>query len=310
MPQFPREGIKLSSLESFINECGGRSLLKGLSTSDICEKHVKPLTFGLKSSYCDYVKTINPNSVDEAQVFISHAWKYKFLDVVDTLRHHFWEKPDVFIWLDLFSNNQHYAPAYDFLWWSTTFKSAIEHFNHTVLIWSPWNNPIPLTRAWCLFEIFCTAECNCKFEIAMSSSDKIDFLKAIEKGVIESINTALATIDTRKSESTDPNDKNLIFRAVEGNEKGFTRINSLVLDSLREWIIKEAEEYLEKCSTETDRAYAQLSLGMLYMSQGKYKSAEDNLTMSMTTLAAVLGERNSDTLHESFISIVSSPRKF
>ena len=45
---------------------------------------------------------------------------------------------DIFLWFDLFSNNQHDAPNCDFIWWSTTFKTAIEQFGHTVLILSPW----------------------------------------------------------------------------------------------------------------------------------------------------------------------------
>jgi len=79
---FPRVGIKLSSVDSLINECGGRSVLEGLTSTDVNNMYQKPQTIHKKSSYCDYLKTRDPNSVG-AQVFISHAWKYKFLEVVD-----------------------------------------------------------------------------------------------------------------------------------------------------------------------------------------------------------------------------------
>ena len=29
---------------------------------------------------------------------------------------------------------------------------------HTLLVLSPWRNPIPLRRSWCLWEIVCTLE--------------------------------------------------------------------------------------------------------------------------------------------------------
>jgi hypothetical protein len=84
-----------------------------VTTTDVCESIVKPLTAASQCSYCDVLgSTSKP-----AQVFISHAWKFKFLDVVDALLHHFRDSPDTIIWFDLFSNNQHKAMDLDFDWW-------------------------------------------------------------------------------------------------------------------------------------------------------------------------------------------------
>ena len=255
----------------------------------------KPLTSHMKSSYCDYLKTISPNSVGEAQVFIAQAWKNVFLDVVDTLQYHFRDSPDIIIWFDLFSDNQHSAPDLDFHWWSTTYESAIEQFNHTVLILSPWNNPIPLTRAWCLFEIYCTVVCKCKFEIAMSPSDQRDFLEAIQADATESINTMLATLDVRKSESWNPDDKNRIFDAVE-RTVGIDGINSIIFERLREWVIDTVLESLPNAATAEERASLQLSLGILYMNQGRYVLAENYIKDSLTVRENILGEYHPDSL--------------
>ena len=83
---------------------------------------------------------------------------------MEALRSHFAKEEGVFIWFDMFSNNQHEAPALDFDWWSTTFKTAIHSFGRTVMVLKPWNDPITLKRAWCLFEIFCTVQTGAKFE--------------------------------------------------------------------------------------------------------------------------------------------------
>lgn len=113
--------------------------------------------------------SVEADVVKPATVFISHAWNYNFLDVVDSLYHHFQDKSlysSTYIWLDIFSINQHDESVKgDFNWWNQTFKGAITQIAHTLLILSPWKDPLPLRRAWCLFEIFCTSSCSkCSFD--------------------------------------------------------------------------------------------------------------------------------------------------
>ena len=141
---FPKDGVKLSYIKEFYDACGGKSKLEGLTTTQVNELFQMPMTATSKSSLCEYLKKTNHPAVGLATVFISHAWLYKFLDVVDALEYHFRDNPDVIVWFDLFSNNQHRACELEFDWWHTTFKSAIQDFGHTVIVFAPWNNPIPL----------------------------------------------------------------------------------------------------------------------------------------------------------------------
>lgn len=165
---FPKDGVTLSYLADFFTACGGRKELKGLTTTEVNEKFVKPMTFFCLSSFCEMLKGQRHPAVGVASIFISHAWKYKFLEVVDALLYHFRDESGIVIWFDLFSNNQHKAVDLDFQWWSTTFKSAIEQFGRTVMVLAPWDDPIPLTRGWCLFEKYCTIVTHSRFEVAMS----------------------------------------------------------------------------------------------------------------------------------------------
>ena len=48
------------------------------------------------------------------------------------------------------------------------------------MVISPWKDPIPFTRAWCLFEMYVTKVTNSTFEVAMSEEEKADFLKTIK----------------------------------------------------------------------------------------------------------------------------------
>ena len=130
---FNEEGVQLSVLFEFVASCGGERALGKMTTTEVCDKFLKPLTNGLKASYCDYL--LNKDSADtrvrQANVFISHAWKYEFMHVVDALKLHFEnEAPeDVVIWFDLFSNNQHglLDDPPPFGWWCHTFLNAVRH---------------------------------------------------------------------------------------------------------------------------------------------------------------------------------------
>ena len=147
----PRGGVRLSFFKEFISNPFWTPVqnydFNGKTTTSVCEDIVKLVTKQYECSLCDLLKALNHSAYAEtADVFISHAWKYTFLDVVDILEHHFEGNPDVVIWFDLFCNNQHQATDLDFNWWATTFKTAIKDFNHTVMILMPWNDPIPLQR--------------------------------------------------------------------------------------------------------------------------------------------------------------------
>jgi hypothetical protein len=112
---FPQLGVKVSFLQEFINACpGGRDGIQELTTSSICELFVKPFTKPYNLSLCDLLYQTKHESIDKAQVFISHAWKYKFVDIVDALQRKFSDCLDTVIWFDVFSVNQHTTNQKDF----------------------------------------------------------------------------------------------------------------------------------------------------------------------------------------------------
>ena len=171
---FPKTGVKISILQELRSrhehstfDClidyydPSKGVMKDkpfaeMTTTDVCEMIIKPQVRDYRCSYCDYLRNVlgRNDCVGVAQVFISHAWNYEFTSVVDALRSHFHDKPDIFIWFDLFSLNQIIAPTLDFAWWSYAFRNVIEDSGSVVLVISPWNNPKPFKRAWCLFNMY------------------------------------------------------------------------------------------------------------------------------------------------------------
>ena len=119
-----------------------------MTTTDFCNEIAMPDT---KERKCAYIELFAGKRDEKgrlyiapATAFVSHAWKYKFVLPYDVMEHH--DDPDAYFWFDVFINNQHTATTNTFEWWKTTFQQAIVKIGTVLLVMSPWNAPIPLSR--------------------------------------------------------------------------------------------------------------------------------------------------------------------
>jgi hypothetical protein len=163
-------------------------------------------------------------------VFISHAWKYNFLDVMKAVRLHYKNDTSIVIWFDLFSVNEHSTQVRSFGWWSTTFKTAIKNIKNVLVVLFPLNAPIPFTRSWCIFEMFCAISSKCDFQVTFTDKDR-EMLKSTAAETIEAL---VASIDAKKSESTKPEDGELVRRTIIKYSGGMDRFNERVRYTVRE----------------------------------------------------------------------------
>jgi tetratricopeptide (TPR) repeat protein len=313
---FPKLGVKLSYFETFIQECGGKHCFRDLTTKDVLMAFVGPMTLESKDSYCNLLYAQNHPAVTTATVFVSHTWKFLFLDVLKALQDHFQGNPDVVVWFDLFSNNQHGDRSRPFEWWCNTFKSAIGEIGHLVMVMAPWSNPVPLTRAWCLFELYCIADLpNGRFEVAMIKSEQAKFLSDVSLDPEGEIGKMLAVIDCEKSECSRPEDRDAIF-AVVREFVGFGKINKLVFEQLRVWMILVAQTAIGKLdcgatrsslieaisvfsnleNEEERKILLEFTLAQIYHNQGKYGDAEPLYLSCLEKRTRLLGEMHPRTL--------------
>ena len=292
---FPKKGVKLSYVQDFYNLCGGRDIIEDLTTTEINDNFQKKITEKYKLSFCDYLSYQNHPAVGEATVFISHAWKYRFVDVMDALQFHFKDNPDVIIWFDLFSNNQHITLDLDFNWWCGAFKSAIEMFGHTVMVFCPWNDPIPLKRTWCIWELYCTFVTKQKFEIALSHENQKQFLNDVLKAPTGEINKMLTLIDAEKSECFKPEDRSKIFEIVK-KEVGFNNINSMIFEKMRDWVVTTTKSFMSIEKDDKKIIEIMSTLGTLYCDQGKYDLTEPLFVDCFKKRKELLGDDHPDTL--------------
>lgn len=185
----------------------------------------------------------------KADVFVSHAWAYKFVDVVEGIES-FREtnKDKSSFYFDLWVNDQHKAVTLDFKWWTDTFRHNVKEIQHTCMILTPWSNPVPFTRAWCLWELYCTLDTQTPLTIQMSVKEKENFIFTLETQYREVIKN-FSQIDVSTSECWKEDDRLMIHDIVSGvndhdshlkgvvNEfgVGFPAINGVISKFMREW---------------------------------------------------------------------------
>eukprot|EP01043_Picozoa_sp_COSAG02_P052370 COSAG02_NODE_5629_length_4171_cov_2.909180_1_plen_574_part_00 len=107
-------------------------------------------TWSVSRSWCDLLCT-DPAKAKwgaPATGFFSHAWSFKFCDVVGALKRLASQRTDdaerVYFWFDICCVDQHITETVPRDWWSTTFKSAIADIGSTVMMLSPWvRMPMP-----------------------------------------------------------------------------------------------------------------------------------------------------------------------
>ena len=98
-------------------------------------------------------------------MFISHAQKYQFVPVLlSSIKAHVEREEEergggdqekVFVWLDFFSIRQQDTPE-NINKDVQRIGEIVEEIDNTVVVFSPWNNPLVLTRAWCVYEVLHT----------------------------------------------------------------------------------------------------------------------------------------------------------
>jgi hypothetical protein len=111
----------------------------------------------------------------------------------------------------------------------------------------------------------------------------------------DSINKLLATIQAEKSQCLGEDDRNRIFSVVR-ETVGFAKINSMVFEQYRDWVISVSMDALENCIDDLERLRLLRVVGMLYLGQGGNREAAPFLNECFDKRTSILGENHPDTL--------------
>ncbi|XRB10325.1 EF-hand domain-containing protein [Pseudoscourfieldia marina] len=266
-----------------------------MTTNDVCFGIVKPATEQVKTSYAEMLSNTEPREVNEATVFVSHAWKYVFVSVVDALSS---LSENAYVWFDVFTVNQHASLQVPPDWWFTTFKEAVASIGHTVLILMPWDDPIPLTRAWCIWEILSTIDDGkAKLEICLPEVEQKAFADFLVKKGADKVTVKMIGMDVQRAEAWKKDDRDAILNAVKVYPGGASEVNKRIKDQMRSWLIKSAISALDTLDVEK-RATSELLMDVasLLSDQGKYAKAEPLYREALDGCRRVLGDAHPQTL--------------
>ena len=231
-------------------------ILEGKDMYWLCDYIVKPLTRYQRISFAELV------GCGELNWFISHWWGMHFNHTVESVIKHAqgdmngmglatWRNTKY--WICTFSNNQwamdqeippNAAPS------ESSFYKALRCYSCRGTCMVLDERVVPLTRAWCLFELLQT------FVIQDEATHRREGLSGLSiltsSGVLNSgkcsIDTAMAigqkltTLDLENASASKEEDQNLIFNAVE-EAGGFDAINSKLRRNIQNVISAVASQF-------------------------------------------------------------------
>ena len=160
------------------------------------------------------------------------------MNVVDALQR--WEesradkRQPTFFWFDIFSNSQHKSSGRKYEWWIDCFREAIGRFGRTLLVLE-WDNPIPLSRIWCVWELACTVSTGAKLEVIMNEEEELTFGTCLTTQ-FDSLVARLSKIDVEHAEAHLPSDVANIQAAIRATAGGYHETNKQVIGALRSWM--------------------------------------------------------------------------
>ena len=293
------DGFPFPFVREFIDANGGEAAFEGLTTDEVKDRFIVPQTQATKLSLCEQMKQSGDARIQPATWFVSHAWKYKFLDLFKALEAFFADKGGVvIIWLDLFSTSQHSTFSKPPEWWQQTFVTAIGQMGQMVMVMTPWDNPICLTRAWCLIELFACRDSGSHFGVAFPPAERVRFLEQISKSP-EVFYDMLSKVNTEKSECSRDADRDRIFTAVRGLDGGFSGLDRSVLSTMTEWLERQLEEEIAGAAAsgqEDVECWMMNAFASLLKKKGDYDRALPMYEECLARRKRVLGEDHPDTL--------------
>jgi hypothetical protein len=142
------------------------------------------------------------------------------------------------------------------------------------MVLAPWSRPIPFTRGWCLYEIYCAIETNSKFEVCLPNRQIEQLLVAITtKSII--FGYLLDNIDVAMSECFNPVDLEHILHSVRQMEGGIERANYIVKKTLRSWLNSKINEFARFSSQNTLQKVQRLYAYGMFLKSSELEGATE-----------------------------------
>ncbi|KAH9133542.1 hypothetical protein LEN26_007069 [Aphanomyces euteiches] len=226
-------GLTVGFFKRFVDIHGGRGAFEGLTTVDVCTRFLMPYTAATKLSLVEHVHQ-QPDGHLYAKPATCGGCPGRFL----SRERHGRLSCSVVLYILQQSTRDRKQNLRFRPYWFGIFRSSLRSVGNVVMVMSPWNNPMTLTRTWCVFEVYTSIVENARFEIAMGRSQKEAFLQDIQDE--RAFTHMLSAIQSEKSQTTIPSDRDNIFKLIH-DEDGFSKLDRMVFDLQEERLKTLAE---------------------------------------------------------------------
>ena len=233
---------------------------------------VKSETADTKTSLVE--KLLRGAEVGDASWFISHAWKYSFVETLEMMERFFrkevgeeWE--NTVVWFDLFCGSQHAEGQQAFGTLADIFEGNLNKIGRILIVsgrdqdavrahgapapveaasglsWQPYS----FRRVWCIFEYYSAIKANCKMEIAMSEVDENAMSQMMEgvgehrHGSYDFFHRLRSLIDFGNADASTLTHKINIRRLVQGEEGGYAALEYRVFEAVVAVLLRKAGLY-------------------------------------------------------------------
>jgi len=158
--------------------------LDGLSAAEAVASVIMPLTESFGSSLASGLQ--RQNKTDEAgkpfaakaTAFVCYADGCSLTALLDAIERYAAAQPkpeEIYVWLDLFSADQHAKKAeLPLLWWQTSYRAAIKAIGTTCLVLDPWDAEAsgPLRRSSCHATLHAAISSETPIKVALTAAEE------------------------------------------------------------------------------------------------------------------------------------------
>ena len=149
---------------------------------------------------------------------------------------------------------------------------------HVLMCQHPWNKPVPLQRAWCLFEAFVARNNNIPLSMAFGQDDAAALHAAVSDGSYDAA-TAVGEIRAQDALATKHEDKQLILGIVE-NATGIEQFNKDVQDNLLKAMRGTVTALIAQAHTQT-RSQTSVNLRKSAEAKGKQQAVPEQVQVQL-----------------------------
>jgi len=260
---------------------------------DVCDFVVIPMVLEQQCIFLD-LDILDPEIDVGTQfegAFISQARSCRFQDLLTALNAYYSNKSGngsipkcTFVWLDLFCANQPLLTgdsSEDIIkqrcaLLSEGFHIAIECFEECLFFFDSWIDPAPLTRAWCIWEIYGAIQSRKPMKlIFVPENETINFVAVLcndHKKIVEGI----LNLRPQEAECFDTDGLKMIRARVESTV-GWLELKQTVVEQLMTWLIQVTQavvaDFINQTETSDSRARFLNQAGRLLKDIGRYDQA-------------------------------------